>query len=1231
MLWRELIEIPEQVHSSDFVLRLTDGVTGSEIERTVSSYVVTKGVASAFEQALGLIGSSLKDKRSKAAYLHGSFGAGKSHFMAILDLLLTQEHSPVVRRLDRLVPIISKHTSWLDERKLLMVPYHFLGATSMEERILGGYVAHVRKLHPEAPVPGVYASESLLQNAQEMRAQLGDEAFFKVLNAGAAASAWFDDAWDATRFEDALRSAPDSETRSELVGTLVSTIFTAMQDMSGTTEGAFVDLDTGLQIITRHAKSLGYDGLVLFLDELILWLSRYASDLKFIHREEQKLAKLVESQSAGRAIPIVSFVARQRALSEFVGDHYTGAERSSFDQSLEWLEGRFDTIPLEDRDLPLIAQERLLKPNSEQAKLRIKQSFDQYLRTISTHHRDLMRTKEMDDEQFGRVYPFSPALVQALVALSTFLQRERTALRLLLLLLVKHRERLRLGEVVPVGDLWDVVTEGQQPFSPALRRTYQNAVELWDKKLRPLLVAQHGFDPEHEASDPIRTQGFEDDARLLKTLLIAALVPQVEALKDMTLSKLTALNLSAVRAPMPSYEEEIVYQKLQRWASEVGELRLLDDHEDPRVQLQLTTLDPEHLLERVAVQDNPGTRRRKVRNTLFALMGIVGDPITDDMRYELAWRGAKRQVSVRYRNVRDLSAQELRAPEDEWALILDYPFDDATFGPSADEGKLTEFLKGDNSDTLVWLPTFLSVTGQQRLGRLVRVDYLLEHYDRYTQDLPQKDRPLMRQLLESQQSSLRAQLKTSLETAYGLQQHSELDTIDMGMKPTTHLNSLRLNHRPQLPGGQTFEGALKRVMMDAFEAQYPNLPNRIPHDPISTTQARKLLITLKQVIASGEVSQMLDDKTLLSLCLNYAAPLQLCEGKEGSNRIAPSTHWRDKIERAIGQVERVKVDELRQLIDPPDARTGIPPLLVDVIIGVYATLEQMALQKLGIEQELEPGRLDGVMVLVRRVLPSEAIWRTALDRARDIFGIAQSFPLRDARNVEALAKLLAEQASKLKANTAALPTQLERSAPQLGISHAQIKHAKRYEAAQGFSKLLGALQGDDSTKLIERFVTLSEGDFALAAYPQLVRAVADNVETLNSISTRIMTFEHAAKYSGPGHDVVAMELDRARQIILDAEHVQPIKGLQKIESQIYALMLEGQKVAAAEVQPKHPSPAAISSTSAPATSTSRVSVKTFEVASHGELDQLIATLKALLAAHPEGLHITASAKPRGEA
>ena len=90
----ELLDLPDQVHRGDFVLNLSEGVTRPEA--TLRDYVVTPQLADCFDNALKFVRSALNDRSSKAAYLHGSFGSGKSHFMAVLHLLL--QHDPKARR-----------------------------------------------------------------------------------------------------------------------------------------------------------------------------------------------------------------------------------------------------------------------------------------------------------------------------------------------------------------------------------------------------------------------------------------------------------------------------------------------------------------------------------------------------------------------------------------------------------------------------------------------------------------------------------------------------------------------------------------------------------------------------------------------------------------------------------------------------------------------------------------------------------------------------------------------------------------------------------------------------------------------------------------------------------------------------------------------------------------------------------------------------------------------------
>ena len=134
-----------------------------------------------------------------------------------------------------------------------------------------------------------------------------------------------------------------------------------------TQQASYVDLDTGLAAIAAHAKSLGYDAVVLFLDELVLWLAFSVQDREFFRRESQKLTKLVETGAGARAIPLVSFVARQMDLRRWFADAgASGAEQEALDRAFRHQEGRFGTLVLGDDNLPYVANRRLLRRRAGQ-------------------------------------------------------------------------------------------------------------------------------------------------------------------------------------------------------------------------------------------------------------------------------------------------------------------------------------------------------------------------------------------------------------------------------------------------------------------------------------------------------------------------------------------------------------------------------------------------------------------------------------------------------------------------------------------------------------------------------------------------------------------------------------------------------------------------------------------------------------------------------------------------
>ena len=138
-----------------------------------------------------------------------------------------------------------------------------------------------------------------------------------------------------------------------------------------------------------------------------------------------------------------------------------GAEQLNFADALRHWEGRFHTITLEDRNLPVIAEKRVLRPKDEACRQELKRAFEQTIQ-VRPEVMETLLTSDGDREMFRMVYPFSPALVQTLVAVSSVLQRERTALKIMLQLLVEQRDTLQARRPDPAaatsGTWWPTAT-----------------------------------------------------------------------------------------------------------------------------------------------------------------------------------------------------------------------------------------------------------------------------------------------------------------------------------------------------------------------------------------------------------------------------------------------------------------------------------------------------------------------------------------------------------------------------------------------------------------------------------------------------------------------------------------------------------------------------------------------------------------------------------------------------
>ena len=1029
VLLRDLVAIPDEVYAGDFVLSLAKGVGEKS---TITDYVVTEPLAANFDRALGLIKSAVETSASRAAYLDGSFGSGKSHFMAVLYAILSGD--PDARGKKGLADIVAKHDQWLKGRKFLLVPYHLPDSQSLDAAILGGYVSHVSKLHPGKPLPAVYRDDELLADAEELRVKDGDERFIAQLPAGD--EEWDAPDWDPVSLDQAFAELPGGQERRRLIGDLLVGPFRRYARAVKADKESYITLDEGLSVISKHAKQvLGYDAIVLLLDELVLWLAGYLGDQVKVSNEAQKVSKLIESAEYERPAPIISFVPRQRDLRDLVSRDAVGAVATSLFDTLKYWDGRFDSIRLDDRNLPAIVHERLLKPKDDAARKALDDAFEQSASVSAQTWETLLDAHgdQGDRDSFRLTYPFSPAFLHAMVDISGALQRERTALKLMQQLLVDYRDALAVGQLMPLGAIFDVLAAGaDRPFTDKLRDEFEQAKRFYTIRVRPYLLQRHEL-TEQQAAQVSPRHAFRADDLVVKTLLLAALVPNVPALRGLTASRLAALNHGSIVTMLPNQERALVTRTLKQLSAQFGEIRLSGSEDDPRVDLALIGVDTEGILRDARHADDDAARRKMIKDLMWEELKL-----TDDGAFEtqtkVVWRGTARAVDLLMDNVRDrdrMPSAKFSTDPGTLRVVLDFPFDEGNHSPADDILRVHDLQAqlGDEA-TLVWLPHFLSEDRKADLSNLVVINHVLER-DRLaelTPNLTADDRHHARTQLDSRRSALTVRLREALRRAYGV---NSPDQADLGSRADEQVLSLQPGLEPRIQAGQGLRGALERLCFQMLDHRFPGHPDFDPNGRAVDVRGAELdaVVRVVDMAARDKVGRYEVPRGDIAAMKKIANPLKLGVMHEAA--FVLGHEWPQLIERKAAGLPQVTVGQLRGFVD--QEQPGLPGSVRDLIVVCYAIQADKAWVRAG--QLITPPqltRLTDDMVLRGQELPTEHEFERASRRAEGILSVARE-PVRSARSTQAAAQAVRQKASALLPAADSLADGLDRHAKTLGL------------------------------------------------------------------------------------------------------------------------------------------------------------------------------------------------------
>lgn len=1013
----DLLDLPARIHKGDFVQSLAESI--GDPEDTVRKYAITDGIVQSFRHALSMVDSAIKTGGSQAAFLHGSFGSGKSHLMAILNLMLDNHSAPWERAEFH---VLRDEFDWVGRKRFVQLPMHFLDASSIEARVFDSYLRWLADNHPDAPLPGLFQDTELFNNAVQMRKTMGDAAFFKALNKmPTAAAGWgklAEQGWDAESFE-AARTSSDAKQRQRLFNALVKTLFSAFAKETS----RYLDLDSGLQVLSEHAKELGYHSVVLYMDELILWLASSSSNLELIQRETQKLVKLREGQHQQRAIPIVSFIARQRDLAQLVGEHARGDQQASLEDSLSHHTDRFEEVRLMDSNLPTIVKHRVLKAKSEAAEAELTAGAQRAWYAAGQARSILIGSA--DEEAFRLVYPFSPALVEAMVALSECLQRERTAIRILMELLVEHLHDLPLGPVVPVGDVFDVIAGGEEPFDQVIRDRFERARKLYQDHFLPMIRHNQGTaspdkcqrmrkdHPARLGCSACPMTACRTDNRLAKTLLLAALVPQAEPFKDLTVHKLVHLNHGTIASPIPGNEFNSTAAKLRDWSADVARMRV-GDQADPTVSLQLDGVDLQPIIANARNHDTEPMRRSRLRDLLFESLGL---PTTDNkVDHTHTYHGIKRVGLVRFSNVRLMGDSQLRCPSDmDWHLILDYPFDEGSHGPADDLAHIENYRQNNRTETdntLIWLPTFFSKDMTKTLGDYVMLEAILaSDQDHYLGHLRPEDQVQARGDLRSLRDQKRQQIKQALKAAYGLTAKTQTNKmLDPSLAVEEHVISLAGTFQvPSLLAGTLADG-MTQALNRLHEKRYPHHPRFL--NTVTANKLKAVQATLQRLIESKDRSCFCSGQEHKHM-IQISDPLGLTQTTE--QKVLLLSDRFQAIDQQVMQqgLNAPTVAELRHFTDPNN-HCGLPLNVQDLLVWAYGEWSGRTMRWQGRDLEAgELGKFPADAEWIRPPLPNDEDWKQARDLMARIFGITDSRHFLNARNLQSFCRQVKDRAANM--------------------------------------------------------------------------------------------------------------------------------------------------------------------------------------------------------------------------
>lgn len=690
---------PQDIRAMNFVVRLKEADPGSdEVRQLVKDYVVTPVVERELPKILEDMKQVYDRGEEYGRFLHGSFGSGKSHLMTMLGLLL-ENAAPAWDKFRTCFK--TSHESWLGQARLLVVRIHMLSvrgkSTGLDRVVYEGF------------------NDALKKRGKQTFEFLNVERVFD--EARREADEYGDLVWKKLELANIVGGREEFEQIAAGPARGRESFARAWLSYKGRDPGeAGIDprWSDGLKRMAEHAKGQGFGGIVLMIDEFLLWLAE-KSAAEFA-TEINNLNVIVDHNTGQRALPIFVFVARQRNLKEFFPDL---VDEAKIHEHLDHHAKRFEETRLQDVELRHVVKGRVLHPHDPAA-------VQAVVAQLEERHKKVLPVLmgESGIEYLRDVYPFHPALIEMLVDVTSLMQRERSALRLLYELLVIHYPDLPLGEFLPVGSAFAAIFPEAGVEASKKVELMQEIHQQYYMRLAPAMARM----VEEQGSDfnPERRRALD---QIVKTVLLAEVSPRLKQ-SGLTIERLVQLNEVDVEGETFRGKVRVAETDLLSLAQKVPDLQIAGTGKVAIVRYILGRVSLTEVLARARSKvDNPTARFKVYWAALKDALGLTGqkgfEEGGNEGDWELTWRRTRRRGRIKLGNVREMTNEDFEPPPGTFKLLVDYPWDEP--GHSVDEDRMragNARKKLGNRYTACWLPRHLSPTELDVLTELAAVRYL---------------------------------------------------------------------------------------------------------------------------------------------------------------------------------------------------------------------------------------------------------------------------------------------------------------------------------------------------------------------------------------------------------------------------------------------------------------------------------------------------------------------------